>query len=128
MKEYTRHLCKSFIKQNDGSFSEAIAWLASIVVTALRVIKTINENGRQFDQDNIFSKLMAINSHHTLISPTKKRGQRYALYYFPEIYHFNSLYQIRFYFISFLSLNDYSVYSFSQEYKQDNVTKGSALS
>jgi hypothetical protein len=24
MKEYTRHLCKSFIKQNDGSFREYI--------------------------------------------------------------------------------------------------------
>jgi hypothetical protein len=31
--------------------------------------------------------------------------------------------QIRFNLISFLTLNDYSVYFFSQEYKQDNVKK-----
>jgi len=35
MKGYTRHLCKSFIKKNDGIFREAIASLASMVVTAL---------------------------------------------------------------------------------------------
>jgi len=64
---------------------------------------------------------MAINSHHTLTYPKKKRGQRDAPYYFAKIYNFNYVYQIRFDLISFLSLNDYSVYSFSQEYKQDNV-------
>jgi hypothetical protein len=60
-----------------------------------------------------------------------ERGQRDAPYYFAKIYHFNYVYQIRLYLIvliSFLSLNDYSVYSFSQEYKQDNVTRGSGLS
>ena len=37
--------------KNDGIFSEVIVSLASMVVTALWVIKTINENGRQFGQD-----------------------------------------------------------------------------
>jgi len=42
---------------------------------------------------------------------------------FAKLYNFNCVDQIKFNLISFLTLNDYSVYFFSQEYKQDNVKK-----